>query len=98
MTEDSIRVPAGRPSTFGDGPASGHTSGGHTPARGGRRGLPVPTELLVLLIAAIAVLVAAAVDDGFGASAAWAYVTALGVAYIFSRGLVKRGHGDHDGL
>ena len=97
MTEDSIRVPAGRPSTLGDGVAGG-TGAGHAPARRGRRGLPVPTELLVLLAASIAVLVAAAVDDGFGASAAWAYVTALGVAYIFSRGLVKRGHGDHDGL
>ena len=88
MTEDSIRVTAGRPTT------SGGTSG----AGGHRRpGLPVPSELLVLGALILAVLIAAAVDDGFGATTAWGFVTVLGAAFILSRGLTKHGRAD-DGL
>ena len=88
MTEDAIRVTAGRPT------ASDHHSGG--PAR---RGLPVPSEAIVLAATVLAVLIAAAVADNFDAPIAWALVTLLAFAYIISRGLVKRGtgHGD-DGL
>ena len=85
MTEDSIRVTAGRPAT----PAA-------PPARG-RGGLPVPSELLVLALVATAVLIAAAVDDGLDAGLAWGFVTVLSAAFILSRGLVKRGTGG-DGL
>jgi len=89
MTEDSIRVTAGRPTTTGAG----------GPAAAGRRGpVPLPTEVLVLAVTALAVLIAAAIDEGFGATAAWGFVTVLAAAYIFSRGLVKRGHGGDDGL
>ena len=88
MTEDSIRVTAGRPGASATGAAPGGRRG---------RGLPVPSELLVLAATVLAVLIAAAIDDDFGATAAWAFVTVLAAAYIFSRGLVKRGHGD-DGL
>jgi hypothetical protein len=91
MTEDAIRVTAGRPT------ASDQHSGG-SPARRGR-GLPVPSEAIVLAATVLAVLVAAAVADNFEAPVAWAFVTLLAFAYIISRGLVKRGsgHGD-DGL
>lgn len=85
MTEDSIRVTAGRP---------GGNPGGTTARRGG---LPVPSELIVLAATVLAVLIAAAVDDEFGSTLAWPLVTLLAAAYILSRGLVKRGHGD-DGL
>ena len=77
MTEDSIRVTAGRPAA----------SGTDTRARGG---LPVPTELLVFALVAVAVLIAAAVDDGFSAPVAWGFVTLLAFAYILSRGIAKR--------
>ena len=86
MTVDSIRVTAGRP---------GANPGGGATAR--RGGLPVPSELLVLVATVVAVLVAAAVDDEFGSTLAWPLVTLLAAAYILSRGLVTRGHGD-DGL
>ncbi len=86
MTEDSIRVTAGRPTT------GGGTSGTHR-----RQGLPVPSELLVLAALILAVLIAAAVDEGFGATTAWGFVTVLGAAFILSRGLTKHGRAD-DGL
>ncbi len=86
MTEDSIRVTAGRPTSTGGAPA----------ARRGA-GLPVPSELLVLAALILAVLIAAAVDEGFGATTAWGFVTVLGAAFILSRGLTKHGRAD-DGL
>jgi hypothetical protein len=92
MTEDSIRVTAGRP-TAG---AAGHTAGAAGAAHR-RRGLPIPSELLVLLATVIAVLIAAAVDDALDAPTAWILVTVLAATFIFSRGMVKRGLGD-DGL
>jgi hypothetical protein len=92
MSDEPIRVTAGRPGP-GGGAAPGHGGTGH--AVGPR--LPIPTEVIVLALTALAVLIAAAVDDGFGATPAWGFVTVLAAAYIFSRGLVKRGHGD-DGL
>ena len=86
MTEDAIRVTAGRPTSSGDRSV------------GGRRRLPVPSEAIVFAATVIAVLVAAAVADNFDAPIAWAFVTLLAFAYIVSRGLVNRGTGDHDGL
>lgn len=87
MTEDSIRVTAGRPTGSGDS----HSAAGR------RKGLPVPTEAIVFVLLTLALLIAAAVADNFDAPIVWGYVTLLGLAYIISRGLVKRGHGD-DGL
>ena len=81
--EDSIRVTAGRP-THDVGPG------------GGRRGLPVPSELIVLVVTALALLIAAAVADNFEAPVAWGFVTLVALAYIISRGLVKRGTGRGD--
>ena len=86
MTEDAIRVTAGRPTGAGD-----H----HV---GNRRRLPVPSELIVFAATVIAVLVAAAVADNLDAPIAWALVTLLAFAYIISRGLVKRGTGSDDGF
>ena len=86
MTEDSIRVTAGRPTGSGD-----HTTAGR------RGGLPVPSELLVFVATVIALLVAGAVADNFESPIVWGFVTLLAFAYILSRGLVKRGVGD-DGL
>lgn len=89
MTEDSIRVTAGRP-VRGTKGATG------SPARRGR-GLPVPSEALVLGLLVLALLIAAAVADNFQAPLVWGFITILGAAYILARGLVKRGHGE-DGL
>ena len=86
MSEDAIRVTAGRPTNPGESNI------------GGRRGLPVPSEAIVFAATVLAVLIAAAVADNFDAPIAWAFVTLLAFAYIVSRGLVKRGTGDHDGL
>ena len=85
MSEDSIRVTAGRPTSAG------------APAPRARGGLPVPSELLVFGLVSLAVLIAGLIDDGLDASTAWAFVTALAFAFILSRGLTKRGTGP-DGL
>jgi hypothetical protein len=58
------------------------------------------TELIVFVLATLGVLIAAAVTDngddgqGFGAKAAWLYVTLLTIGYMVSRGLAKAGSRD----
>ena len=57
------------------------------------------TELFVYVAAVAMVLIAALVADddggaGFGAKAAWLYVTILTVGYMVSRGLAKSGSRD----
>jgi len=81
MSEDSIRVSPGRP-----------VGGGRSHNTPDLERLPL--ALIVLALISLTVLVAAAVDDGFGATAAWLYVTILGASYILSRGL--SGHHGHD--
>jgi hypothetical protein len=52
------------------------------------RGVPSiarSTEFLVFVAGVVAVLVAAAVDNGFGAERAWTLVTVLAAAYIIRR-------------
>jgi len=59
------------------------------------------TELIVFVVSVVGVLIAAAVTDkaddgqGFGASAAWLYVTLLSIGYMISRGLAKSGSREH---
>ena len=84
MSEDSIRVSPGRP--------VGGSSGRSTAARDLER---QPLALIVLVLISLAVLIAAQIDDGFGAHRAWLYVTILGAAYIISRGLAHHGHDHH---
>ena len=86
MTEDAIRVTAGRPTGAGE----------RSP--GTRRRLPVPSEAIVLAATVLAVLIAAAVADNFDSPVAWGFVTVLAFAYIFSRGLAKRGNVSDDGF
>jgi hypothetical protein len=59
-------------------------SNGAESARTERRvpALTRSTELLVFAAGVIAVLVAAAIDSGFGAERAWTLVTVLAAAYI----------------
>ena len=82
MSEDSIRVSPGRP--VGSG-SSGRSNGTRDLER-------QPLALIVLAVISLAVLIAAQIDDGFGAHRAWLYVTILGAAYIISRGLADRDH------
>ena len=82
MSEDSIRVSPGRP-------VGGNRS---TPTRDLER---LPLSLIVLGVLSLAILLAAQIDDGFGAHRAWLYVTILGAAYILSRGLADHGHHHH---
>ena len=85
MTEESIRVTAGRPTARG--------GSGDTPAARRRSPVPrVPSELVVLAALGLALLIAAAVADNF--EIAWGFVTLLGAAYILSRGLARRGGRD----
>jgi hypothetical protein len=78
------RVPAGS-----DADAPGHPA----------RGFFATGEFAVLAAAVLAVLIAAAVADGFGAERAWTLVTVLAAAYIVSRGIAKLGrHRDGDDL
>lgn len=93
MTDDAIRV---SPRTPGHDP--GPAAGGGPVATRARGGLPVTTELVVFAAVAVAVLIAAAVADDFGATAAWTLVTVLGAAYILSRGLAKHEHPRGDSL
>lgn len=78
MSEDSIRVSPGRP--VGSG-------GGRTAAHDLER---LPLGLIVLAVLSLAILLAAQIDDGFGAQSAWQYIAILGAAYILSRGLARR--------
>ena len=54
------------------------------------------SEFLTLALLTAAILIAAAIDDDFGASLAWPLIAVLGFAYIISRGLTK--HGTRDRL
>ncbi len=78
MTEDSIRVSPGRP--VGDGRSAGRDLDRQ------------PLALIVLALLSLAILLAALIDEGFGASRAWLYVTILGAAFIVSRGLAAHHH------
>ena len=59
------------------------------------------TELIVYVLAVVAVLVASAMTDSgadnqaFGARSAWLYVTLLTIGYMISRGLAKSGSREH---
>ena len=92
LPDEAIRVDpspgAGRGRTTGGAVGNGH-DGRSVP------GLPVPTELVVLAVTALAVLIAAAAADTLNAERAWTLVTALAIAYMLSRGLAKREHRGH---
>ena len=93
--DDRIRVTAGE---RGGGYAVGRRGSG---GRGWDETKPSfkTTELLTLIAAVAAVLIAAAVLDDFDAPHAWTLVTILAVAYMLSRGLAKAGdrhYGDDD--
>jgi hypothetical protein len=49
------------------------------------------TELIVYVVAVLAVLLASFVVDGYNATEAWTHFTYLSVAYMISRGLAKAG-------
>jgi hypothetical protein len=49
------------------------------------------TELIVYVVAVIAVLIASYLVDTFDAYDAWRFITYLSIAYIISRGLAKAG-------
>ena len=81
MSEDSIRVSPGRPV----GSDRSRSTPGHDIE-------DKPLALIVLGVLSLAILIAAQIDDGFGAHRAWLYVTILGAAYILSRGLARHDH------
>ena len=78
MSEDSIRVSPGRP------------VGGSGRSAATRDLERLPLSLIVLGVLSLAILLAAQIDEGFGAAHAWQYVTILGAAFILSRGLARR--------
>jgi hypothetical protein len=49
------------------------------------------TEMIAYVAVLAAVLIAGAIDDGFGARTIWLYATILTVGYMISRGLAKSG-------
>lgn len=83
QTEHQERLGGDAPVRFSARPAANGTE----PARSGKdlHGLAASIELAVFAAGVIAVLVAAAVDSGFGAERAWTLVTVLAAAYIVSR-------------
>ena len=85
MSEDSIRVSPGRP--VGSDRDRGRNAGNDLER--------LPLSLIVLGLLSVAILLAAQIDDGFGAHRAWLYVTILGAAYIISRGLAHHDHHHH---
>jgi hypothetical protein len=82
-TERQDRLGGDAPVRFSARPAGK----GDDVTRGGRGvpGFARSTEFLVFAAAVVAVLVAAAVDNGFGAERAWTLVTVLAAAYIVRR-------------
>ncbi len=78
MSDDSIRVSPGRP-----------VGGG---SHSNRPDVRLPLDLIVAAVISIAILIAAAADDGFDAHSAWLYVTILGAAFIIGRGLRNHHH------
>ena len=50
------------------------------------------SEFATLLATVAAIVIAAAVDEGFDAGRAWTLVAAIAAAYIISRGLAKSGN------
>jgi hypothetical protein len=52
------------------------------------------TELIVYVVAVVAVLLAAFIVDGYNATEVWTHFTYLSVAYMISRGLAKAGSGE----
>ena len=61
-------------------------SNGAEPERtGGLPGVARSAEFVVFVVGVVAVLVAATVDNGFGAERAWTLVTVLAAAYILRR-------------
>jgi hypothetical protein len=51
------------------------------------------TELIVMILAVAAVLVASSQDDSLDGRQAWTLVAALAIGYMISRGLAKAGSG-----
>ena len=49
------------------------------------------TEMIAYVAVLAAVLIAGAIEDGFGARTIWLYATILTVGYMVSRGLAKSG-------
>ena len=49
------------------------------------------SEFFVYLVAALAVLIASFVVDGFNATEGWMFFTFLTIGYLVSRGLAKSG-------
>lgn len=49
------------------------------------------TEMIAFVAVLAGVLIAGAIEDGFGARTIWLYVTILTVGYMISRGLAKSG-------
>jgi hypothetical protein len=49
------------------------------------------TEMIAFVVILAAVLIAGAIEDGFGARTIWLYATILTVGYMISRGLAKSG-------
>jgi hypothetical protein len=83
--------------------------GPNTPATRPRRRLPetkpfyLTSEFGVAVVTSLAVLIASALvdgvpddpDGGFGARAAWFFVTLIVVGYMLSRGIAKAGSREH---
>ena len=71
--------------------------GGNADHAGGHRTTKpffMTSEFLTLALLTVSILIAAAIDDDFGANIAWSLIALLGFGYIISRGLTK--HGTHD--
>lgn len=49
------------------------------------------SEFFVYLVAAVAILIASLVVDGFNATEGWMFFTFLTIGYLVSRGLAKSG-------
>jgi hypothetical protein len=82
-TERQERLGGDAPVRFSARPAA--TDGAAQQRHAHRWGFARSTEFIVFAVGVVAVLVAAAVDSGFGAERAWTLVTVLAAAFILSR-------------
>jgi hypothetical protein len=82
-TDRQERLGGEAPVRFSARPASNGAESAHAARAGSRHaGVPRTIEFAVFAAGVIAVLVAAAIDDGFGAERAWTLVTVLAAAFI----------------
>jgi hypothetical protein len=84
-SERQERLGGDAPVRFSARPAPANGAGAAQPRTAHRWDFARSTEFIVFAVGVVAILIAAAIDSGFGAERAWTLVTVLAAAFILSR-------------